>query len=79
MVHCNSCHTLMETRIHLSKESPEAPVNVTEYHSVVEASNNLVIRYKHDKKIYLIERFDACVYRRELSHYCKYTRMLDLT
>jgi hypothetical protein len=42
-------------------------------------SNNLVIKHKHGKKIYLIERFVAGVYERELYHVCGYTRALELT
>jgi hypothetical protein len=38
-----------------------------------------VIEHKHGKEIYLIERFDAIVYERKLSHVCGYTRVLDLT
>jgi hypothetical protein len=39
--------------------------------------NNLLIGHKHGKEIYLIERFVACVYGRELSHVCGYMRSLD--
>jgi hypothetical protein len=42
-------------------------------------STNLLIRHKYDKEIYLIERFVACDYGRELSHICGYTQTLDLT
>jgi hypothetical protein len=45
----------------------------------VMGSINLVIEHKHGKEIYLIERFDTCVYGRELSHVCGYMRALDLT
>jgi hypothetical protein len=41
-------------------------------------SNNLVIKHKHGKKIYLIERFVAGVYERELYHVCGYTWALEL-
>jgi hypothetical protein len=36
-----------------------------------------MIGHKHDKEIYLIKRFDAGVYERELSHVCGYTPALD--
>jgi hypothetical protein len=42
-------------------------------------SNNLLMGHKHDKEIYVIERFIASDYERELSHVCGYTRVLDLT
>jgi hypothetical protein len=42
-------------------------------------SNNLLIGHKHDKKIYVIERFVTDDYGRELSYVCGYTRALDLT
>jgi hypothetical protein len=42
-------------------------------------SINLVIEHKHGKEIYLIERFNAGVYGRELSHVCGYMWALDLT
>jgi hypothetical protein len=42
-------------------------------------SNNLLIGHKHDKKIYMIERFVASDYGWKLSHICGYTRALDLT
>jgi hypothetical protein len=41
-------------------------------------STNLLIGHKHGKEIYLIERFVACDYGRELSHVCGYTRALYL-
>jgi predicted Mrr-cat superfamily restriction endonuclease len=42
-------------------------------------SNNLLIGYKHGKKIYVIGRFVTSDYERELSHVCGYTWALDLT
>jgi hypothetical protein len=39
---------------------------------------NLLIGHKYDKEIYLIERFVACDYGRELSHICGYMQTLDL-
>jgi hypothetical protein len=36
------------------------------------------IKHKHGKEIYVIERFIASDYGRELSHVCGYTRALDL-
>jgi hypothetical protein len=42
-------------------------------------SINLVIEHKYGKEIYLIQRFDATVYERELSNICEYTQALDLT
>jgi hypothetical protein len=42
-------------------------------------SSNLLIGHKHDKEIYLIERFVGGDYGRELSHVCGYTWTLDLT
>jgi hypothetical protein len=41
-------------------------------------SNNLLIGHKHVKEIYVIERFVATDYGRELSHVCGYMRVLDL-
>jgi hypothetical protein len=41
-------------------------------------NNNLLIGYKHDKKIYVIERFIMSNYKRGLSHVYGYTRTLDL-
>jgi hypothetical protein len=41
-------------------------------------SNNLLIGHKHDKKIYVIERFVVSDYGSELSHVHGYTRVLDL-
>jgi hypothetical protein len=41
-------------------------------------NNNLLIGYKHDKKIYVIERFIMSNYERGLSHVYGYTRTLDL-
>jgi hypothetical protein len=42
-------------------------------------SNNLVIERKHGKKICLIQRFDTCIYERELSNIYGYTWALYLT
>jgi hypothetical protein len=42
-------------------------------------SINLVIEHKYGKEIYLIQRFDATIYERELSNICEYTQALDLT
>jgi hypothetical protein len=39
-------------------------------------STNLLIGHKHGKEIYLIERFVASDYGRELSHVCGYMRVL---
>jgi hypothetical protein len=41
-------------------------------------NNNLLIEHKQDKEIYVIERFVASNYGRELSHVCGYIRGLDL-
>jgi hypothetical protein len=41
-------------------------------------STTLLIRHKHSKEIYLIERFITDNYRRELSHVCGYTGVLEL-
>jgi hypothetical protein len=42
-------------------------------------SNNLLIGHKHDKEIYVTERFIMSDYGRELCHVCGYTQALDLT
>jgi hypothetical protein len=36
-----------------------------------------MIGHKHGKEIYVIERFIAGVYEREISHVCGYMRALD--
>jgi hypothetical protein len=42
-------------------------------------NSNLLIRHKHSKEIYVIERFVVSDYERKVSHICRYTWALDLT
>ena len=42
MAGCNATHTPMEARCHLSKESKEAPVDITFYRSVIGSLRYLV-------------------------------------